>query len=541
MRSTFHLCATSELGPLGAGRAHHASSLENEGFIHCTDGEAEVLATGNRHYRADPRPYVALTIDLDRVAVPWRANGPNGIYPHIYGPIPADSVVDVRTISRRADGTFDSIDRPRSISIDELAASLDDERSLVIDVRPVHGYNGWRLDNEYRGGHIPGAVAFPVDWLEQLDAEAVRHLLDTKGVRPDRTVIVVGRGTVDAAIFAAVLAANSISDVRLLAGGSPAWSLDPARPLEGLPRYRTLVHADWLSHVLAGDRAEAPPAGHLMIFHVTCRAPEDYFAGHVPGALQLDIDWLDDPVSLDHRPLEQLWTVIDRLGITADTTVVIYGRDDPIPGVDPATSRGAGRMAAARALLIMTHAGVKDVRILDGGLEGWLRSGGRLETLDRPPGPPTVTREPAAPRPEVFVDIEGAKSAVADEGAVLVSVRSWAEQVGATSGYDYIEAVGRIAGDVWGNGGSDAYRMQPYRNVDGTMRPYPEIAAMWAAAGITRDRRVAFYCGTGWRAAEAWLAAHLQAWPRVAVYDGGWFEWCKDPEHNPIATGEPGP
>jgi thiosulfate/3-mercaptopyruvate sulfurtransferase len=29
------------------------------------------------------------------------------------------------------------------------------------------------------------------------------------------------------------------------------------------------------------------------------------------------------------------------------------------------------------------------------------------------------------------------------------------------------------------------------------------------------------------------------AWPRIAVYDGGWFEWSKDPVSNPIEVGEP--
>jgi thiosulfate/3-mercaptopyruvate sulfurtransferase len=27
-------------------------------------------------------------------------------------------------------------------------------------------------------------------------------------------------------------------------------------------------------------------------------------------------------------------------------------------------------------------------------------------------------------------------------------------------------------------------------------------------------------------------------WPRVSVYDGGWFEWSNDPE-NPFETGVP--
>jgi len=118
-------------------------------------------------------------------------------------------------------------------------------------------------------------------------------------------------------------------------------------------------------------------------------------------------------------------------------------------------------------------------------------------------------------------------------------VRTWRVHIGAVSGYNYIGPAGRIAGDVWGNCGSDAYHMQHYRTVANTMRPYPEIAANWSSAGITPDKRVAFYCGTGWRASETWFYAWLQDWPRIAVYDGGWFEWSSDPEHNPIEVGEP--
>ncbi|HEV8281819.1 MAG TPA: rhodanese-like domain-containing protein, partial [Candidatus Limnocylindrales bacterium] len=123
--------------------------------------------------------------------------------------------------------------------------------------------------------------------------------------------------------------------------------------------------------------------------------------------------------------------------------------------------------------------------------------------------------------------------------AALVSVRTWREHIGSVSGYNYIGTAGRIKGDVWGNCGSDAYHMQHYRNVDNTMRTYPEITANWAEAGITPDKWVAFYCGTGWRASETWFYAYLQGWPRIAVYDGGWFEWSQDPANNPIEIGEP--
>jgi len=68
-----------------------------------------------------------------------------------------------------------------------------------------------------------------------------------------------------------------------------------------------------------------------------------------------------------------------------------------------------------------------------------------------------------------------------------VSVRSWGEQIGKRSGYKYIGPAGHIAGDLWRNGGPDASRGQHYRNVDNTMRAYPEIAANWEQAGITPD------------------------------------------------------
>ena len=116
---------------------------------------------------------------------------------------------------------------------------------------------------------------------------------------------------------------------------------------------------------------------------------------------------------------------------------------------------------------------------------------------------------------EFIADLDEAKAILADrDGGALVSVRTWKEHIGQVSGYNYIGPAGRIAGDVWGNCGTDAYHMQHYRNPDNTMRAYPEIAANWADAGITPDKRVAFYCGTGWRAAETWFYADLMGWQR---------------------------
>jgi thiosulfate/3-mercaptopyruvate sulfurtransferase len=45
--------------------------------------------------------------------------------------------------------------------------------------------------------------------------------------------------------------------------------------------------------------------------------------------------------------------------------------------------------------------------------------------------------------------------------------------------------------------------------------------------------RIAFYCGTGWRASLAFFYAWLMGWEHISVYDGGWFEWSSDPA-NPV-------
>jgi molybdopterin synthase sulfurtransferase len=427
-----------------------------------------------------------------------------------------------------------------TISTTELRDRLGDADLTVIDARPLTGYNGWRLGDEARGGHIPGAVAFPSAWLTSVDAPEIQRILDEKGVVPGREVVVYGAGGDDAEAVAAGLRELDIANVRVYADGYSAWAADADLPLERLPKYDKLVHIDWLRRVLAGERPEAAPEGKFLLFHVNFGVPEEYAEGHIPGAHYLDTNWLEDPADWNRRSPEALEPAMRALGITHDTTVIVYGRDTEGQANEKWPGRRAGQIAATRALMILRYAGVDDVRLLDGGYDWWVRTGNPLQTEPVAPTPVAEFGVQIPLRPEVIVDIDEAKQIIADpEGAALVSIRTWREHIGNVSGYNYIGPAGRIKGDVWGNCGTDAYHMQHYRNVDNTMRAYPEITANWAEAGITADKWVAFYCGTGWRASETWFYAYLQDWPRIAVYDGGWFEWSQDPINNPIEIGEP--
>jgi len=426
-----------------------------------------------------------------------------------------------------------------AIDVVELSARLDDPALTIVDVRPLAAYNGWRLRNEPRGGHLPGAVAFPIAWLDTVDAPEIERLLRSKGIVPDREIAVYGDDGITATRFAEALEARGIP-ARILETGFGAWAADPELALERLPRYEKLVHIDWLSELLAGGRPEAAPDGPFLLFHVNFGVPEEYEEGHIPGALYLDTNWLEDPADWNRRSPAALDAAVRGLGITSDTTVVVYGRDTVGDANEKWPGRRAGQIAATRALMILRYAGVKDVRLLDGGYDWWVRGENPVETTIRQPSSVPTFGVAIPARPDIIVDLPEAKQILADpDGAALVSVRTWREHIGQVSGYNYIGPAGRIAGDVWGNCGSDAYHMQHYRNVDNTMRAYPEITANWLEAGITPEKWVAFYCGTGWRASETWFYADLQGWERIAVYDGGWLEWSGDPLNNPIEIGIP--
>ena len=425
-----------------------------------------------------------------------------------------------------------------TISADELRGRLDDPGLTIVDVRPLPAYNGWRTSGEARGGHIPGAVAFPSAWLSSVDAVEVERLLHSKDIIPSREVVLYGDDAEDVLAVRTRLTDLGHARVRIYERGWAEWAADETVPVERLPNYDKLVHTEWLRQVLEGGRPEAAPAGPFLLFHVNFGVPEEYEESHIPSALYLDTNRLESSDDWNRRSPEELEHALCSLGVTRDTTVILYGRDTEGDANEKWPGRRAGQIAASRAAMILRYSGVDDVRLLDGGYDWWVQAGYPLETVVREPTPVSSFGVQIPLRPEVIVDIDEAKQIIADrEHAALVSVRTWNEHIGKVSGYNYINPAGRIAGDIWGNCGSDAYHMQHYRNVDNTMRAYPEIASIWEEVGITPDKRVAFYCGTGWRASETWFYAYLMGWDQAAVYDGGWFEWSKDPVNNPIETG----
>src|ERR1700687_5067159 len=79
-----------------------------------------------------------------------------------------------------------------SIALAELRERLADPDLTIVALRALPAYNGWRLSGAARGGHIPGAVAFPSAWLDSVDAPEVERLLQAKGILQGHEIVLYG-------------------------------------------------------------------------------------------------------------------------------------------------------------------------------------------------------------------------------------------------------------------------------------------------------------------------------------------------------------
>ncbi|NOZ45554.1 MAG: thiosulfate sulfurtransferase [Chlorobi bacterium] len=421
------------------------------------------------------------------------------------------------------------------LSTNEIIQQFESNNSSLIDIRPVDAYNGWKLQNEKRGGHIKGAKSLPVKWANYMDwIEVVR----SKNILPENNIIVYGYSSHQSQKVAQLFIKAGYCNIFVYNHFINEWANNNELPMEKLQRYSNLVYPGWVKNIVDGNVPSEHTGGKTVICHAHYRNINAYLSGHIPGAVDLDTLALESPETWNRRSPEELKAALLEHGITADTTVILYGKYMSPDNNDEFPGSAAGHIGAIRCAFIMMFAGVKDVRVLNGGFQAWKDAGFEISKADVQKVPEKDFGANIPGKQELVVDIPEAKEMLKSKDADLVCVRSWPEYIGEVSGYNYIEKKGRIPGAIFGNCGSDAYHMENYRNIDHTTREFHEIEKIWSNAGIIPEKHLAFYCGTGWRGSEAFYNAWLMGWPRVSVFDGGWLEWSNDPE-NPYETGIP--
>ncbi len=247
---------------------------------------------------------------------------------------------------------------------------------------------------------------------------------------------------------------------------------------------------------------------------------EAYEQGHPPGAFFVDLDaeLAAAPGRAGRHPLPDqgdFAAAMRRAGVGNRRAVVVYDQRD-------ATS-------AARAWWLLRDCGHEDVRVLDGGYDGWVAAGLPVENgPGRPPEPGDFACSPGR-LPVLSAD---EASALARCG-VLLDARATERYRGDAEPVDPV--AGHVPGAVCAPTAANL-------GADGRLLPAGVLRERFARLGVEPGVEVGAYCGSGVTAAHQLLALEV-AGIRGALWPGSWSEWVAEPGRTdrPVATGpDPG-
>ncbi|MCW5850803.1 MAG: sulfurtransferase [Anaerolineae bacterium] len=267
-----------------------------------------------------------------------------------------------------------------------------------------------------------------------------------------------------------------------------------------------LVSVDWLARRL-DDRQARIADVRWYLPHLGKSGVNEYQAGHIPGAVFLDLDTeLSAPrgEGPGRHPLPtamNFGAAMRRAGVNSDTHVVAY--DD-----------GGG--TAVRLWWLLRYFGHERVSLLDGGLRAWQAAGRPLETgagRIMPPG-----NLIAHPKPDWVVDKEEV-ARLAAAGAVILDARARERYEGK------VEPIDARPGHIPG-----AHSAPFTENVgaDGRFLDPAQLTAKYATLGVDKAKTVVAYCGSGVTACHTIFALHLTGRTDAKLYEGSWSDWAAD-------------
>ena len=234
---------------------------------------------------------------------------------------------------------------------------------------------------------------------------------------------------------------------------------------------------------------------------IDARAAEMFARGQLPGAVHLDL-WGVSLIDTSPAPVASFMWMIGHLfsqrGVTPDRPVIVY---DETSG-----------MRAARVFWLLEALGHRDVRVLDGGMRAWRGSGGVVVTDPVSPG---TSSWHGIMSPEKLATWSDVLRELTSPDVALVDTRS------------VDEYTGRMVRARRGGAIPGAVHLEWSENLDadGKFKTPDELRAMYAAKGVTPDKKVITYCQGGYRAAHTYLALRLLGFSDIRVYTGSWKEW----------------
>jgi thiosulfate/3-mercaptopyruvate sulfurtransferase len=260
-----------------------------------------------------------------------------------------------------------------------------------------------------------------------------------------------------------------------------------------------LVTTDWVW------QNQAAPNVRLVEVSVD---PGVYEKGHLPGAV--GFKWhteLCDPVSRDIASPEKFQALCRKAGISADTTVVLYG--------------DLNNWFACWAYWEFSMYGAKNVKLMNGGRKKWELEKRPLD-LTVPAYPPgDFQAAQAAPQLRARL-LDVLRVVEKKEPGILIDVRSPDEHNGKIFAPPGIQELSIRAGCIPGA------RNVPWSKAvheDGTFKGLDELRALYAEAGVDGKAPVITYCRIGERSSHTWFVLKVLLGYDARNYDGSWTEY----------------
>ena len=271
---------------------------------------------------------------------------------------------------------------------------------------------------------------------------------------------------------------------------------------------------------------EKPNAKDRPIVLDTRGGYKDYFRGHLPTAHHINFDTLrgtDKAVPVQYLPDDITAKLLIRAGADKARTHIVYATGEALPNDEI--------LSSTMVVHVLEKAGVKDIRVLDGGLPAWKAAGFPItqDYFGNPAG--SLPKKGDAGTHATIADVQ---KVAGKPGHVLIDARPINEFRGED---DVWLRKGHIPGAI-------SFHWARLMEKDNThkFKPFAETKAELEKAGITPDKNIICYCGTSREGSLLrFYLKHVAGYPNVRLYEGAWKEyvWLKDKSLPAETGGEP--
>ncbi|MCC8059180.1 rhodanese-like domain-containing protein [Cloacibacillus sp.] len=293
----------------------------------------------------------------------------------------------------------------------------------------------------------------------------------------------------------------AVTDAAEIPAGRP---LKPAAMQAGAPETREslVVSAEWLK------------TNRGKVILIDSRPESLYSGGHIPGAVNAPWTYF---ANMNAKQGTEKWGVIwpaatmakriGALGVDGKKTVIAY-----------CDAGGWGQ--SGWTLWILRQAGIKNAKILEGGIGAWKAAGGQVTKTKNTNKAVAFTIKQYVPN--YTATTEWINNNIGKPGLVILDVRTEPEFLGKIRPFQEKRA-GHLPGAI-------NIPRESFLTADSHFKPAEEVQALLAQHGITPDSEIVVYDTAGVRSAFVTMLLRYSGFVKSQNYDEGFQAWAGNPE-----------